>query len=114
MLGLALRGASALSKAGRGAQMARAITGRKKKPAPGMARPGGGEGGGGGGSAIIKAKVVSAPASALVPVKKSPNVQQGMGSGIISILETIRANVKEIDDFYKLSLIHISEPTRPY
>ncbi len=24
-----------------------------------------------------------------------------MGSGIISILETIRANVKEIDDFYK-------------
>jgi len=100
MLGLALRGASALSKAGKGAQMAKAITGRKKKPAPGMARPGG-EGGGGGGSAIIKAKVVSAPASALVPVKKSPNVQQGMGSGIISILETIRANVKEIDDFYK-------------
>ena len=101
MLGLALRGASALSKAGKGAQMARSITGRKKKPEPGMARPGGGEGGGGGGSAIIKAKVVSAPASALVPVKKSPNVQQGMGSGIISILETIRANVKEIDDFYK-------------
>jgi hypothetical protein len=81
--------------------MARAITGRKEKPEPGMARPGGGEGGGGGGTAIIKAKVVSAPASALVPVKKSPNVQQGMGSGIISILETIRANVKEIDDFYK-------------
>jgi hypothetical protein len=101
MLGLALRGASALSKAGKGAQMASAITGRKYKPQPGMARPGGGEGGGGGGSAIIKAKVVSAPASALVPVKKSPNVQQGMGSGIISILETIRANVKEIDDFYK-------------
>ena len=101
MLGLALRGASALSKAGKGAQMAKAITGRKKKPEPGVARPGGGEGGGGGGSAIIKAKVVSAPASALVPVKKSPNVQQGMGSGIISILETIRANVKEIDDFYK-------------
>ena len=101
MLGLALRGASAISKVGKGAQMAKAITGRKKKPAPGMARPGGGEGGGGGGSAIIKAKVVSAPASALVPVKKSPNVQQGMGSGIISILETIRANVKEIDDFYK-------------
>ena len=44
---------------------------------------------------------MSAPASALVPVDKSPNVQQGMGSGIISILETIRANVKEIDDFYK-------------
>ena len=101
MLGLALRGAAALSKAGKGAQMARAITGRKKKPEPGVARPGGGEGGGGGGTAIIKAKVVSAPASALVPVKKSPNVQQGMGSGIISILETIRANVKEIDDFYK-------------
>ena len=101
MLGLALRGASALSKAGKGAQMARSITGRKKKPEPGMARPGGGDGGGGGSSAIIKAKVVSAPASALVPVKKSPNVQQGMGSGIISILETIRANVKEIDDFYK-------------
>jgi len=101
MLGLALRGASAISKVGKGAQMARAITGRKKKPEPGMARPGGGEGGGGGGTAIIKAKVVSAPASALVPVKKSPNVQQGMGSGIISILETIRANVKEIDDFYK-------------
>ena len=99
MLGLALRGASALSKAGKGAQMAKSITGRKK-PTPGMARPGGG-GGGGGGSAIIKAKVVSAPASAIVPVKKSPNVQQGMGSGIISILETIRANVKEIDDFYK-------------
>ena len=101
MLGLALRGASAISKVGRGAQMARAITGRKKKPEPGMARPGGGEGGGGGGSAIIKAKVVSAPSSALVPVDKSPNVQQGMGSGIISILETIRANVREIDDFYK-------------
>jgi len=101
MLGLALKGASALSKAGKGAQMASAITGRKKKPQPGMARPGGGEGGGGGGSAIIKAKVVSAPSSALVPVKKSPTVQQGMGSGIISILETIRANVKEIDDFYK-------------
>ena len=87
MLGLALRGASALSKAGKGAQMARAITGRKKKPQPGMARPGGDEGGGGGGSAIIKAKVVSAPASALVPVKKSPNVQQGMGSGIIVFLK---------------------------
>ena len=101
MLGLALRGASAISKAGRGAQMAKAITGRKEKPKSGVARPGGGEGGGGGGSAIIKAKVVSAPASALVPVEKSPNVQQGMGSGIISILETIRANVKEIDDFYK-------------
>ena len=101
MLGLALRGASALSKAGKGAQMARAITGRKKKPEPGMARPGGGEGGGGGGSAIIKAKVVSAPASAIVPVDKSPTVEKGMGSGIISILETIRANVKEIDDFYK-------------
>ena len=99
MIGLALRGASALSKAGKGAQMAKAITGRKK-PTPDMARPGGG-GDGGGGSAIIKAKVVSAPASAIVPVKKSPNVQQGMGSGIISILETIRANVKEIDDFYK-------------
>ena len=101
MLGLALRGASALSKAGKGAQMARAITGRKKKPEPGKTKPGGDEGGGGGGTAIIKAKVVSAPASALVPVDKSPNVQQGMGSGIISILETIRANVKEIDDFYK-------------
>ena len=101
MLGLALKGASAISKAGKGAQMAKAITGRKKKPEPGTARPGGGEGGGGGGSAIIKAKVVSAPASAIVPVKKSPNVQQGTGSGIISILETIRANVKEIDDFYK-------------
>ena len=101
MLGLALRGASALSKAGKGAQMAKSITGRKKKPQPGMAQPGGGGGGGGGGSAIIKAKVVSAPSSALVPVKKSPTVRQGMGSGIISILETIRANVKEIDDFYK-------------
>ena len=51
MLGLALRGASAISKVGRGAQMARAITGRKKKPEPGMARPGGDEGGGGGGTA---------------------------------------------------------------
>jgi hypothetical protein len=101
MLGLALRGASAISKVGRGAQMARAITGRKRKQEPGKTKPGGDEGGGGGGTAIIKAKVVSAPASAIVPVDKSPNVQQGMGSGIISILETIRANVKEIDDFYK-------------
>ena len=88
MLGLALRGASAISKAGKGAQMAQAITGRKKKSEPGTARPGRGEGGGGG-SAIIKAKVVSAPASAIVPVKKSPNVQQGTGSGIISILELL-------------------------
>ena len=74
MLGLALRGASAISKVGRGAQMARAITGRKRKQEPGKTKPGGDEGGGGGGTAIIKAKVVSAPASAIVPVDKSPNV----------------------------------------
>ena len=91
------RAASALSKAGKGAQMAsyhrsqgetRTRHGTTRWRRRWWRR-----------SAIIKAKIVSAPSSALVP-KKSPNVQQGMGSGIISILET-RANVKEIDDFYK-------------
>jgi hypothetical protein len=65
-----------------------------------MMAPGGGSNGGGGG-AIIKAKVVSIPSSSIVPVKKSPNVETGTGSGIVGILETIRANVRQIDDFYK-------------
>ena len=78
----------------------KAIGGRKKKINPAMMIPGGGSNGGGGG-AIIKSKIVSVPASAIVPVKKSPNVETGTGSGIVGILETIRANVRQIDDFYK-------------
>ena len=78
----------------------KAIGGGKKKINPQMMAPGGGSNGGGGG-AIIKAKVVSVPSSSIVPVKKSPNVETGTGSGIVGILETIRANVRQIDDFYK-------------
>ena len=83
----------------------KAISGGKKKIKPEMIAPGGGSGGGGGGSgAIIKSKVVSVPSSALVPVKKSPEIKTGTGSGIVGILETIRANVKQIDEFYKGTL----------
>ena len=81
----------------------KAISGGKKKIKPEMIAPGGGSGGGGGG-AIIKSKVVSVPSSALVPVKKSPEIKTGTGSGIVGILETIRANVKQIDEFYKGTL----------
>lgn len=81
----------------------KAIGGGKKKIKPEMIAPGGGSGGGGGG-AIIKSKVVSVPSSALVPVKKSPEIKTGTGSGIVGILETIRANVKQIDEFYKGTL----------
>ena len=81
----------------------KAIGGQKKKIKPEMMAPGGGSGGSGGG-AIIKSKVVSVPSSALVPVKKSPDIKTGTGSGIIGILETIRANVKQIDEFYKGTL----------
>lgn len=81
----------------------KAISGGKKKIKPEMIAPGGGSGGGGGG-AIIKSKVVSVPSSALVPVKKSPDIKTGTGSGIVGILETIRANVKQIDEFYKGTL----------
>ena len=81
----------------------KAISGGKKKIKPEMIAPGGGSGGSGGG-AIIKSKVVSVPSSALVPVKKSPEIKTGTGSGIVGILETIRANVKQIDDFYKGTL----------
>ena len=81
----------------------KAISGGKKKIKPEMIAPGGGSGGSGGG-AIIKSKVVSVPSSALVPVKKSPEIKTGTGSGIVGILETIRANVKQIDEFYKGTL----------
>ncbi len=81
----------------------KAIGGGKKKIKPEMIAPGGGSGGSGGG-AIIKSKVVSVPSSALVPVKKSPEIKTGTGSGIVGILETIRANVKQIDEFYKGTL----------
>lgn len=81
----------------------KAIGGQKKKIKPEMMAPGGGSGGSGGG-AIIKSKVVSVPSSALVPVKKSPDIKTGTGSGIVGILETIRANVKQIDEFYKGTL----------
>lgn len=80
----------------------KAIGGQKKKIKPEMMAPGGGSGGSGG--AIIKSKVVSVPSSALVPVKKSPDIKTGTGSGIVGILETIRANVKQIDEFYKGTL----------
>ncbi len=81
----------------------KAIGGGKKKIKPEMIAPGGGSGGSGSG-AIIKSKVVSVPSSALVPVKKSPEIKTGTGSGIVGILETIRANVKQIDEFYKGTL----------
>ena len=81
----------------------KAISGGKKKIKPEMIAPGGGSGGSGSG-AIIKSKVVSVPSSALVPVKKSPEIKTGTGSGIVGILETIRANVKQIDEFYKGTL----------
>ena len=81
----------------------KAIGGGKKKIKPEMISPGGGSGGSGGG-AIIKSKVVSVPSSALVPVKKSPEIKTGTDSGIVGILETIRANVKQIDEFYKGTL----------
>ena len=81
----------------------KAIGGGKKKIKPEMISPGGGSGGSGGG-AIIKSKVVCVPSSALVPVKKSPEIKTGTDSGIVGILETIRANVKQIDEFYKGTL----------
>ena len=80
----------------------KAIGGGKKKISPEMIAPGGRSNGSGG--AIVKAKVVSVPSSAIVPVAKSPIVKAGTGSGIVGILETIRANVRQIDDFYKGTL----------
>ena len=80
----------------------KAIGGDKKKINPGMIAPGGRSNGSGG--AIVKAKVVSVPSSAIVPVAKSSIVKAGTGSGIVGILETIRANVRQIDDFYKGTL----------